>query len=393
MSGKCKIGDKWISAGGTVFLAANIGVNHNGEPSLIKRMVEAAARAGCDSVVFQKCLPERHIPVDLQKKMLATPWGDMTYLEFRRRVEIDEIQFQKINALCRVLGISWAVTVRDIPSVDSLARLHPDYLRVPSAVLTNVEMLEYIGRQGIPVMLCAGSSTLGVVKRAVKILGHERVVILHGECDRALSPLRASLNGFEQLRANLTYPVGVSGCELDFSSALKAFALGARVLERPLTLDRSLWGANQKNAADPIEFERFIRQIRYLENALTEIKQKRHWTSISRPESPWQREHQRMGEEMFLPEFEAGTAASIEIKSPPPQFACRLAPIWPVAHLAFRYRRLVRPCLAAPTPIGRCPFAGHTQKGARFRFPISGHSVGSSDAPVARQDMRKSGEH
>lgn len=275
MTDKCKIGNRWIGKEETLFLAANIGVNHNGEVSLARRLVEAAAFAGCDAVVLQKCEPERHIPQALLDQILATPWGDISYLEYRRRMELGPAEFQLLSGLCRELEIGWAVTVRDIPSVDALANLRPDYYRVPAASMEDAALLAHLRDLATPVMLCARPDTAPqVVRRAVEAMGRQNLVLIQGDTDRPMLGQRNILPHLRQHQSELACPVGVAGGETQLVSTMAAIAMGASVLERPVTLHRSLWGGNQAASIEPWELQKLTRQLRLLEMDLHLIRQR-----------------------------------------------------------------------------------------------------------------------
>lgn len=160
MAKTVQLGKKLVGAGQPTYIIAEIGINHNGDLAIAKEMVRRAASAGVDAVKFQKRTPEVCVPLSEQQKMRETPWGYMTYLDYRRHVEFGEAEYREIDRLCSELGIDWFASVWDEGSVDFLEAFDPIAYKIPSASLTDLELLKKCESTGRPMILSTGMSTM-----------------------------------------------------------------------------------------------------------------------------------------------------------------------------------------------------------------------------------------
>ncbi len=265
---KVKIGSRWVGPGEPAFIVAEIGINHNGDVNLAKQLVAAAHASGCDGVKFQKRTPELCVPESQKNKIRETPWGDLTYLEYRRRIEFAEAQYREIDAYCQALGILWSASVWDLPSVDFLVPFKPCYLKIPSAALTNGELLRKARATGFPIVLSTGMSTMAQIREAVAILGEKDLILLHCTSSYPAKVEDLNLRVIQSLQQEYACPIGYSGHEVGLQTTLAAATLGAGFIERHLTLDRALWGSDQASSVEPTGFTRLVRDIRVIEQAL-----------------------------------------------------------------------------------------------------------------------------
>ena len=174
-----KIGSKIIDGNRPAYIIAEIGINHNGELGVAKSLIDLAVLAGCDAVKFQKRTPDICVPEDQKQKMRETPWGYISYLEYRYHVEFGEEEYLEINRYCKEKGIDWLASCWDIPSVDFIGRFNPVAYKVPSACLTDDTLLEHINKTGRPVILSTGMSTMEEIEHAVSLIDHNRLIITH----------------------------------------------------------------------------------------------------------------------------------------------------------------------------------------------------------------------
>jgi N-acetylneuraminate synthase len=251
-----------------VYVIAEIGINHNGEVELAKELMECAARAGCDAVKFQKRTPRISVPESQRLAPRETPWGTMTYLEYKERIEFEEPEYLEIDAHAKRLGLEWFASPWDVPSVEFLEGFDVSTHKVASACLTDLELLRAISETPRNVILSTGMSTIEEIDQAVEVLGTSRLTLMHSTSTYPCPPNEANLRTIETLRRRYGVPVGYSGHETGLQISLAAVALGAVAIERHVTLDRSMWGTDQAASIEPHGLERLVRDIRVLELAL-----------------------------------------------------------------------------------------------------------------------------
>jgi N-acetylneuraminate synthase len=268
MAREIQIGDCLIGDGHPVYIVAEIGVNHNGDLAIAKRLIDAAGHAGVDAVKFQKRTPELCVPPDQRGQMRETPWGYIPYLEYRQRVEFGQEEYAEIDRHCRERGIPWFASVWDEPSVDFMEVFDPPCTKVPSAALTDTGLLRHVRAKGRPVILSTGMSTMEQIRGAVGALGTENLLIAHATSTYPCEPWELNLRMIQTLRKAFPCPIGYSGHEVGLVASAVAVALGACMVERHITLDRAMWGTDQAASVEPGGFERLVKYIRVSEQAL-----------------------------------------------------------------------------------------------------------------------------
>jgi N-acetylneuraminate synthase len=269
MAREIKLGDRMVGEGHPVYVIAEIGINHNGDLELAKQMIDAAVHAGVDAVKFQKRTPEVATPPDQQNQMRETPWGYITYLEYRHKIEFQEKQYQEINRHCNDKGIPWMVSVWDEPSVDFMENFDTPAYKIPSAALTDHSLLRYVRKTGKPMIISTGMSTLEQIHKSVKVIGSENLVLMHCTSTYPCEPEELNLKMVETLQREFpAIPIGYSGHEVGLVPSAIAVALGACMVERHLTLDRAMWGSDQAASVEPSGFERLVKYVRVSEASL-----------------------------------------------------------------------------------------------------------------------------
>ena len=263
------IGSRTIGAGHPTYVIAEIGLNHNGDVEIAKQLIDVAARAGADAVKFQKRTPEIATPPHMRDTIRETPWGTMTYLEYRHRVEFGRDEYVEIGDYATMSGLDWFASPWDVPSVQFLEDLNVVAHKVASASLTDTEMLTALRETGKPIILSTGMSTLEQIDRAVDLLGTDNLVILHATSTYPMEPNEANLRVIPTLQARFpSVPVGYSGHERGLQISLAAVTLGAVAVERHITLDRTMWGSDHSASLEPSGLEHLVRDIRVIEEAL-----------------------------------------------------------------------------------------------------------------------------
>jgi N-acetylneuraminate synthase len=281
MSKEVKLPGRVIGDGHPAYIVAEIGVNHNGDLDIAKKMIDAAVHAGVDAVKFQKRTPEICTPPEQQKQMRETPWGYITYLEYRHKVEFGEAEYHEIDHYCKKHKVTWFASVWDEPSVDFLEHFHPPVYKIPSASLTDHNLLRHLRRTGRPLILSTGMSTLEQIKEAVSVLGTENLVITHATSTYPCEPQQLNLRMIGTLRETFPCPIGYSGHEVGLVTSVVAVALGACMVERHITLDRAMWGSDQSASVEPGGFERLVHYIRVTEASLGDGEKKVYESELS----------------------------------------------------------------------------------------------------------------
>jgi N-acetylneuraminate synthase len=263
------VGEKFIGTGHPVYVIAEIGINHNGSLSLAKKMIDGAVFAGCDAVKFQKRTPEKCVPEDQWNVERDTPWGRMTYLEYRQRVELGESDFAEIDRYCRDKGIDWFASCWDEESVDLIDQFNPVMFKAASASLTDIELLRRMKTTGKPLMISTGMSTMEEIESAVQELGTDLLMIAHSTSAYPCKPEELNLKMIPVLQSRYPrIPIGYSGHEVGLSPSWAAVALGACFVERHVTLDRAMWGTDQSASVEVFGMHHLVRDIRDIEKAL-----------------------------------------------------------------------------------------------------------------------------
>ena len=268
MPREVKIGNRLVGDNHSVYIVAEIGINHNGDINIAKRLIDAAVHAGCDAVKFQKRTPEKCVPQEQRQQMRETPWGYITYLEYRRKVEFGYIEYQEIDRYCREKGITWFASCWDEESVDFMESFHPPCYKIPSAALTDVALLKRLRATGRPLILSTGMSTMEEIRGAANLLGTENLLITHCTSTYPCPPHELNLRMIVTLRREFDCPIGYSGHEVGLPTTVAAVALGVCYVERHITLDRAMWGSDQAASVEPHGFERSVKYIRVVEEAL-----------------------------------------------------------------------------------------------------------------------------
>lgn len=268
MPSAVQIGERWVGKGCPTYIIAEIGINHNGDLNIARRLIDVAFMAGCDAVKFQKRTPEKAVPPGYQDVKRETPWGLMTYLEYRRRVEFGAPEYAEIDRYCKDKGIHWFASCWDEDSVDFIEQFNPVCYKVASASLTDQPLLEKIRSTGRPVILSTGMSTLDEIDAAVRCLGTERLLVAHTTSTYPCPPEELNLSMIQVLQSRFDCPIGYSGHEVGLQTTYAAVTLGAAFVERHITLDRAMWGSDQAASVEPAGVIRLVRDIRVIERAL-----------------------------------------------------------------------------------------------------------------------------
>jgi N-acetylneuraminate synthase len=263
-----KIGSKLVGPGNPCYIIAEIGINHNGDIEIAKQLIEMSAEAGCNAVKFQKRTPELCVPIEQRNVMRETPWGEMTYMDYRYRVEFDENQYLLLAEFASSLGLDLFASPWDVDSVDFLEKMKHPVIKVASASITDFELLKKIASKKIPVIMSTGMSTMQEIEKAVETLDTVNLLIAHSTSAYPCEPKELNLKMIPVLQEKFGVPVGYSGHETGLQTTVAATVLGACFVERHVTLDRSMWGSDQSASVEPQGMQKLVRDIRIVEQAL-----------------------------------------------------------------------------------------------------------------------------
>lgn len=262
------LGNRPVGDDSPVYIIAEIGINHNGDINVAKKLIDKAVECGCDAVKFQKRTPELCVPEHQKDVIRETPWGNMTYLEYRHRIEFGYDEYKEIDEYCKKKSIHWCASPWDFKSLEFIEKFKQPYHKIPSALLTNHELLKACKDTGRPIILSTGMSTMDQIREAVRILDIDKLLIAH--CTSTYpSPLeQLNLRMIQTLEKTFGTVVGYSGHEVGLSPSYAAVALGAKFIERHITLDRSMWGSDHSASIEPGGLHRLVENIRSIEKAL-----------------------------------------------------------------------------------------------------------------------------
>jgi N-acetylneuraminate synthase len=284
-----RIGGNEIGEGKACFVVAEIGINHNGDPEIAKKLIDAAVNSGCNAVKFQKRTVEVvYTPEELARPR-ENPFGP-TNGDLKHGLEFGQREYETINRYCQEKGIPWFASCWDEASVDFIEQFEPPCYKIASASLTDDALLRYTRRCGRPIIMSTGMSTLKQVDHAVEVLGRDDLILLHTNSTYPSRVEELNLRVIHTLRERYGVPVGYSGHEVGLATSVAAVALGACVVERHITLDRAMWGSDQAASVEPAGFARLVKDIRAVEKSLGDGKK-----SVFESEVPVQQKLRRIG--------------------------------------------------------------------------------------------------
>ncbi|HKQ70922.1 MAG TPA: N-acetylneuraminate synthase family protein [Polyangiaceae bacterium] len=277
-----RIGKRLVGDGEPTFVIAEIGINHNGSVELAKKLVDGAVAAGCDAVKLQKRTPELCTPKEQWYVQRDTPWGVMTYIDYRHKIEFGAREIAEFDAHCRAVQIPWFASCWDEEAVDFIERFEPPCYKAASASVTDLDLLRRMRATGRPLMISTGMSTMAEIEAAVATVRDGELLVAHATSTYPCPPEALNLRVIHTLRNRYPlYPIGYSGHEMNVAPSLAAVALGATFVERHLTLDRKMWGSDQAASLDVSGMIELVTTLRETERALGDGVKRVHETELS----------------------------------------------------------------------------------------------------------------
>ena len=254
----------------SVFFIAEAGINHNGNLENAFQLIRMAKNAGCDAVKFQKREPEICVPIEMRSVMRDTPWGVMSYFDYKKKIEFGEFEYREIDRYSKELGITWSASAWDIQSLEFLDKFDLEFNKVASALTTNLEFLERVADRGKLTYVSVGMCTYEDIDSAVEIFKAKKcpIVLMHTISNYPADESQLNLRMIETLKERYKIPVGYSGHESSVTPSIVAATLGAVAIERHITLDRAMWGTDHAASLEFTGLNNLVGSIRKIEIVL-----------------------------------------------------------------------------------------------------------------------------
>lgn len=253
-------------------LVGEIGINHNGDMENVKKLIDVASISGFQYVKFQKRNPEKCVPCDQKGKKKDTPWGEMTYLEYKKKIELSKADYLRISAYCIEKNMKWFASVWDLDSARFMTEFS-SIAKIPSALITDLELIKYCRNNFATLIISTGMSEESEIEKAVAIGKPD--VLLHSIASYPTEVDDLNLNYIKWLKDK--YPdieIGYSGHESGISTTLVTIFAGVDWIERHITLDREMWGSDQASSVDPIGMFALVRDVRKIERSIGEYRER-----------------------------------------------------------------------------------------------------------------------
>lgn len=260
-------GNRKVGNGHPCYIIAEIGINHNGDIEIAKKLIDLAKVAGCDAVKFQKRTVDVVYSAEELAKPRESPYGD-TNGDLKYGLEFELEEYQEIDRYCKEKKIDWFASCWDEGSVDFIDKFDVPCYKVASASLTDDELMRHTRSKGRPIILSTGMSTLEQVDHVVEILDKDDLAILHTTSTYPANYDELNLSVIPMLLERYGVPVGYSGHETGIPTSVAAVALGACIVERHITIDRTMWGSDHAASLGPSGILQMMRDIRLLEMAM-----------------------------------------------------------------------------------------------------------------------------
>lgn len=253
-----------------IYLIGEIGINHNGDMAITKKLIDAVNSCNWDCAKFQKRNPDVCVPEHQKNILRQTPWGELTYIDYKHKIEFKKDEYDYINEYCHQKPVDWSASVWDMDSLEFLMQYDLPFIKIPSAMMTNTELVAETARSGRPVIMSTGMSTLEEVDKAYNnLLNHtDNIVLMHTNSSYPTPKQELNLSLIPFLKERYGCTIGYSGHEHDLEPTVVAVTLGAKVIERHITLSHDMWGTDQKSSLTVHAMDILEKRIRDIGNFL-----------------------------------------------------------------------------------------------------------------------------
>ncbi|WP_026524914.1 N-acetylneuraminate synthase family protein [Butyrivibrio sp. MB2005] len=249
MGNQIKLGDRYVGKDNKLYFISEIGINHNGDINVAKRLIDASYAIGWDCVKFQKRTPDIAVPDDQKNVIRSTPWGEMTYLDYKKKIEFGQEEYDYIDQYCKYKPIAWTASPWDMPSLEFLLQYDVPFIKIASATNGNYELLIEACKTGKPILMSTGMCTQDELDKAVSILEDHsdgNYALMHTNSVYPAPIDGLNLRYIQTLKKRYNCVVGYSGHEQNLEPTVAAVTLGADIVERHVTLSHDMWGTDQK---------------------------------------------------------------------------------------------------------------------------------------------------
>ena len=254
-------------------IIAEIGINHNGDLDIAKKLIDVASFACCSVVKFQKRNPDVCVPHHQKGFMRDTPWGRMPYIEYKHKIEFGKDEYDEIDNYCKDKKISWTASPWDLDSLHFLTNYDLPFVKIPSALLTDYELIKESSKNFDEIILSTGMSTMEEIDEAVKEIDDNcNYALLHCNSTYPAPIEDLNLSCIKTLKDKYNCRVGYSGHEYGLPTTIASLCFGATIIERHITLDKSMWGTDQMSSVEPHGLIKLVRGVRELESAIGDGK-------------------------------------------------------------------------------------------------------------------------
>jgi N-acetylneuraminate synthase len=247
-----------------IFVIAEAGINHNGDLTIAKKLVDLAHRSGCDAVKFQKRNPDVCVPNSIKSKPRETPWGTISYLEYKKKLEFGKKEFDEIDEYCKKVGILWSASAWDLDSLYFLNRYDLPFNKIASALSTNLEFVREVASQGKLTYASIGMCNWVDIDNLVDIFARSssQLILMHTISNYPAENQDLNLRMIDTISKRYGLPVGYSGHETSISPSIVAASIGAVAIERHITLSRSMWGTDHSASLEFAGISQLVGAIR-----------------------------------------------------------------------------------------------------------------------------------
>ncbi|OGZ18359.1 MAG: hypothetical protein A2V72_01135 [Candidatus Nealsonbacteria bacterium RBG_13_37_56] len=252
------------------YFIAEVGINHNGDLQIAKKLIDATFACQWDCVKFQKREPDLCVPEHQKNVEKETPWGKMIYLEYKKRIEFGKKEYDYIENYCKEKPIDWTASVWDLPSLKFLLQYDVPFIKIPSAKLTDRELLIGACMSGKPLLVSTGMSTTEEIDKAVDILEKyaSQYALMHCNSAYPAPTEELNVNCVQTLKKKYNCPIGYSGHEDNLEPSVYAAVLGAKIIERHITLDHNMWGTDHASSLEVVAMDMLKKRIKNVNKIL-----------------------------------------------------------------------------------------------------------------------------
>jgi N-acetylneuraminate synthase len=252
------------------YLIAEIGINHNGHMDIAKKLIDATNACGWDCVKFQKRDPDLCVPEHQKQVSKETPWGVMSYINYKHKIEFQQKEYEIIDAYCQQKPIDWTASVWDVNSLEFVLQFDVPFIKIPSAHFTNKKLIEAIAVKDQYYILSTGMTNWDMIDEIVNILEQKktRFALLHCNSTYPAPSDELNLSVIPEMKKRYGCIIGYSGHEYDLEPSILAMALGAEIIERHITLDHRMWGTDQSSSLEVHAMDLLKKRLRDINQML-----------------------------------------------------------------------------------------------------------------------------